>query len=239
MLRILLADDERIARTRLRRLLDAIGDLEIVAECANGEDALEQLDRHEIDVALLDVQMGALSGLDVAELAAELGAFVIFTTAHREHAVAAFERGAVDYVVKPIEQARLETAITRARRRVEAERAERISVQQGERAESLALRVRGAVRMVRCDAISHAVHDGELVTVWAGEPLLTELSLAELERRTLGSGLERVHRRALLSLAHVDRLEPLPTGGYRAVTRSGHEVPVSRQAARVLRRRIP
>ena len=98
--------------------------------------------------------------------------------------------------------------------------------------------VRGEVRLVAPTAISHALLDGELVSVFAsGESLLTDRSLSDLEA-LLGARFVRVHRRALLDLAHVDRLRPLPSGGYLAITRTGHDVPVSRQAARALRRQL-
>jgi two-component system, LytTR family, response regulator len=240
-LRILFADDELMARRRVRRLLEAMADVEIVAECESGEAALRELDRLDVDVALLDVGMGAVSGLAVSELAAELGVEVVFTTAHPGHAVEAFDRGAVDYVLKPVEADRLATAVARARQRVDATRLRPAPAQAGSSVAPLArlaLESNGEVRLVHPDDVSHALHDGELVSVWAaGQAILTDRSLTALEA-ALGGSFLRVHRRALVNLAHVDRLRPVPTGGYIAVTRGGHEVPVSRQAARGLRRSL-
>lgn len=237
-LRVLFADDEQMARRRMRRLLGSIERIEIVAECASGEEALAQLDRVDVDLALLDVRMGARSGLDVSDAAAELGVEVIFTTAHTEHAVAAFAKGVVDYVQKPVEAERLAQAIERARERIARARPVE-AARPAPEVERLALESRGEVRLVRIADVSHAIADGALVSVWAGgEPIVTDLSLSELDRRVPAGTLERVHRRALLALAHVDRLRPLPTGGYLAITRAGHEVPVSRQAARAIRRRF-
>jgi two-component system LytT family response regulator len=240
----LIADDEQMARKRVRRLLEARDDVEIVAEVASGEATLATLESIEVDLAILDVQMPGLSGLDVSSAAAELGVHVVFTTAHSEHAVAAFERGAVDYVMKPLDEARLGLAIERVKARVIAESAALASTTSSSTTpeapfERLALRVRGEVRLVRVEDVEHATLDGELVTVVAkGERLLTELSLQELERRLAGPSFWRVHRRALLNLAHVERLRPLPTGGYVAITVGGDEVPVSRQEARKLRQRL-
>ena len=238
-LRVLFADDEQMARRRIRRLLESIEGVEIVAECPSGEAALAELERIDIDVALLDVQMGAVSGLDVSEVAAELGVEVVFTTAHPAHAVTAYDRGAVDYVLKPVEAERLATAIARARARVEAHApSERDGPAKGS-LDRLALEVRGEVRLVRPDDVSHAVLEGELVTVWVGrEAIVTELALNDLARRLPSPPFERVHRRAIVNLERVERLRPLPTGGYLARTRDGHDVPVSRQAARALRRRL-
>ncbi|MEQ8461484.1 MAG: LytTR family DNA-binding domain-containing protein [Sandaracinaceae bacterium] len=227
-LRTLIADDEQMARRRLRRLLEAIGDVEIVAEATSGEEALAALDPREVDLAVLDVRMPGLSGMDVAQLAADRGIAIVFATAHPEHAADAFDQGAVDYVRKPIDAARLALAVERARARVGARKTGRV-----------ALTVRDEVRLVRPEDISHAQIDGALVSVWVGaEVLVTELSLAKLERRLPSERFERVHRRALLNLDRVDRLRPEDSGGYTAITDAGHEVPVSRQAARALRKRL-
>jgi two-component system LytT family response regulator len=236
-LRVLLADDEQMARRRLRRLLEAIPGIQIVAEHASGEAALADLDRIDVDLCLLDVEMGARSGIEVSQAAAELGVEVIFTTAHPEHAVAAFALGAVDYVLKPADADRLALAISRARQRIEAGRAR--SAGPNEPLARLPLPVRGEILLVDPGEISHALHDGALVTVFAGDAaVLTELSLQELEHRLPPGRFARVHRRALLNLDRVERLRPQPTGGYLAITARGHEVPVSRQAARDLRRRL-
>ncbi len=231
-LRVLFADDEAMARKRLRRLLGEIAGVEIVAECTSGEAVLAELERTDVDVAVLDVRMGAVSGLDVAERAADFGVEVVLATAHPEHAAAAFDTGAADYVLKPVDPARLAKALERVRERIRPPRAD-------PSLERLALPVRGEVRLVPPDAISHALFDGVLVTVVVGGAAhLCELSLNELEHRLPADRFERVHRRALVNLARVDRLKPLPSGGYLAVTSEGHEVPVSRQAARRLRRRF-
>ena len=100
-LRVLFADDEEMARKRLRRLLAALPDVEVVAECASGDAALSALETLEVDVAVLDVQMPGLTGLDVSAAAADLGVEVIFATAHAEHAVSAYAHGVVDYVPSP------------------------------------------------------------------------------------------------------------------------------------------
>ncbi len=237
-LRVLIADDESMARKRLARLLASIADVSVVVECASGEDALTALETLDVDVAVLDIQMPGLSGLDVANAAADLGVEVIFASAHGEHAVAAFAQGVVDYVMKPVDPARLALAIDRARERV-ARPEPHVPASPPRPAERLAITVRGEVRLVLPSDIAFATLEGELVRLRVlAEDLWTELSLQELERRLEASDFVRVHRRALVNLAHVDRLRPLATGGYVAITRGGHEVPVSRQEARRLRQRL-
>ncbi|MBL8957194.1 MAG: response regulator transcription factor [Myxococcaceae bacterium] len=236
-LRVLIADDEQVARSRLQRLLKAMPDVEVVGECEDGDQVLTRVREGGVDVVLLDIQMPKLKGTEALALWPKDGPQVVFCTAHGQHALEAFDGGALDYVLKPVEAARLSKALARARERGSAERfQEVVSKFQIDR---LPITTRQGVVLIDPDSISHAVLEGELVTVFAGnEKHLTDYSLNELEER-LGRGrFERVHRRALLNLKAVARLEPLDTGGYFARTHSGHSVEVSRQAARDLRKRL-
>jgi len=233
-LRVLIADDERMARQRLRRLLSSMPEVQVVAVCESGDEVLRRLEETAVEVAVLDIRMPGLTGLALSEVAAEWGVDVIFATAHPEHALEAFDRGVVDYVLKPIEADRLSLALERARARIQLEPSPRATP-----LERIGFTVREEVRLVAPDDISHAVLDGELVHVFVrGEVLLADTKLAELERMLPAGTFERVHRRALANLAHVECLRPQPSGGYVAVMASGHEVPVSRQAARALRKRL-
>jgi two-component system LytT family response regulator len=277
VLRVLLADDELLARRRLARLLAAIPDVALVAECVDAEQALARLRLGGVDVALLDIHMPGLSGIDVlAALGAEGGhegtregtgeaPLVVFCTAHQDHAIDAFEGGATDYLLKPIELARLQKAIERARARLRPLR-ERVATSANAASQAsqamqatqatqappgnvgpsrLAIETHQGILLLDPVRITHAVLEGALVTIVTldGEHV-TELSLQDLERRlsTLGDGRDgrfvRVHRRALLALEHVVRLDPIETGGLLAHTVRGHVVEVSRQAARALRRQL-
>ena len=236
-LRVLIADDELIARKRLNRLLAAMPRVEIAGECTSGEEVLKRLEEEDVDVLLLDVQMPGLNGIETKALMAEDGPYVVFTTAHPEHAIEAFDVGAVDYVLKPIEPARLAKALERARKHLESGAA-RAKATDG--VSRLAIATSKGVRLIDPATITHAVFDGSLVTVHAaGEAILTELTLQDvIARLPADAPFERVHRRAVVNLHEVERLEPVPTGGYVAVVRGGARVDVSRQAARRLRRRL-
>jgi len=227
---VLIADDELLARRRLARLLAEIPDVTVVAECVDAEEVIARVREGEIDLALLDIHMPGLSGLDALGVLGANGPLVVFCTAHPDHALAAFEGGAIDYLLKPIELERLRKAVERARAR------------SGPRVETvgrLPVETRQGIVLVDPARITHAELDGELVTlVTLDGALVTDFTLQELERRLPEPRFVRVHRRALLALEHVARLEPLPTGGYAARTVRGHVVEVSRQAARALRRRL-
>ncbi len=234
-LRVLIVDDELVARNRLRRLLGGMDDVVIVGERDRGDTVAEALREGQVDVLLLDIEMPGLTGLEAIGLLPEPRPYVIFCTAHAEHALSAFDVGAVDYLLKPVEASRLKIAIERARRS-SAPRAPAVDSAVKRR---LAVETREGVLLLDPAEISHAELGEALVTiVVAGREVLTDLSLNTLESRLPRGSFLRVHRRALLNLDHVALLEPTASGGYVAKTHRGHEIEVSRQAARELRRAL-
>lgn len=230
-LRVLVADDELVARQRLVRLLREIDDVVVCAECESGDDALRVVKREAVDVAVLDVEMPGTSGMDAAALIAPHVALVVFCTAHASYAALAFDRGAVDYVLKPVDAARLKIAMERARTRRDHTAPVLAHTK-------LTITTNAGVVLVDPRDVTHAVLDGALVTIFTatGERHLTSHSLADLAERL--PHMLRVHRRALLSIDHVARLESIESGGYVAHTKRGATIEVSRQAARDLRKRL-
>jgi two-component system LytT family response regulator len=230
-LRVIVADDERIARQRIVRLLSEMEGVVVCAECSSGDEALTLARResigNRIDVAVLDVEMPGMTGMDAAALLTPHVGLVVFCTAHASYAAQAFDRGAIDYVLKPVDAARLKIAIDRARSRRDRETSSKLPVA-----------TTTGVSLVDPASITHAVLDGALVTIFTdtGEELLASDSLADLAERL--PHMIRVHRRALVALDHVTRLESVSSGGYVAHTKRGGQVEVSRQAARELRRRL-
>src|SRR4029079_5019362 len=177
-LRVLVADDEAIARKRLLRLLAAMSDVSVAGECADAHEVLERVRAGGIDAVLLDIQMPELSGLEALQLFPAGGPVVIFCTAHTAHAIAAFDLGAIDYLLKPIEAARLRKALDRARdrdaRRGHADELARFKARGTEAKpeakpedkplDRLALPTRQGIVLLDPLAVSHAELDGELVT---------------------------------------------------------------------------
>lgn len=253
-LRVLAADDELVARKRLARLLSAMPGVELLGCLEDADAVLRAIRAQSVDVLVLDIQMPGLTGLELHALLPAPAPYVIFATAHPEHAVQAFDLGAVDYVLKPIEAGRLGKAIERARAVVRARAGARPSDAGGEREagedgeagepEVVLLRLpvstREGVVLLDPTMVSHAVFDGVLVTLVTrdGRRHLTDASLQDIAARLPGDRFVRAHRRALLNLHEVAILRPTDSGGYLAVTHAGDEVPVSRQTARRLRRAL-
>ncbi len=236
-MRVLIADDEQIARARLTRLLQVMPGVELVGEAKDGDEVLARVRAGGVDVVLLDIQMPKLTGTEAMALWPADGPMVIFCTAHAEHAVKAFDTGAVDYLLKPVEPERLQRALERARER--AQREAFVGEVKKYQLSRLPISTRQGVVLVDPQTVTHAVLEGELVTVFTREGShLSDFTLNELEQRLPAGRFERVHRRAILNLEAVARLEPLETGGYIAKTHGGHSVEVSRQSARALRKRL-
>lgn len=240
-MRVLIADDERLARARIKDLLHDLGaewPSSLVAEVANGEEAVRAALAQPVDVALLDIHMPGMDGLTAARHLLRLPSppAVIFLTAHDEHAVAAFELGALDYLLKPVRVERLRVALQRARRLVAADDAALLG--QGARRNDLVVSDRGRVVLVPLDEILFLRAEEKYVVAQTREKehLLNE-SLTALEEE-LGSRFLRVHRACLVSRRHLAGFELAggEAGRWEAVVHGWPQrLPVSRRQAHVVR----
>lgn len=240
-LRCLIVDDELLARNRMQRLLLLQDDVVVVGVCSDAAAALAAVDEGEVDVVFLDIHMPGLSGLEAAERLpdGDRRPAVVFATAWADHAVDAFALGAIDYLLKPIDETRLARAVERARKARPRTPAPTSSTTP-ETLAPLSIPTRRGVVLVPPGDVTHAVLGNDLVTVYGrdGAIYVTDFSVADLEERLPADRFMRVHRRALVNLWLVTLLEPLETGGYTAVLPGGHRVTVSRAAGRELRRRL-
>lgn len=207
-MKILLVDDEALARDRLRRLLSELPDCEVCGEAADGRAALEQYDRLQPDVVLMDIRMPGMDGLETARHLAGMPAppAVIFTTAFGDHALEAFEACAVDYLLKPIRSERLAAALGNARRLTRAQAAQIDSAAGGARSH-ICVRVRGNLHLVPVNDIRFFRADNKYVTLRTGDAeYLIEESLKTLEDE-FGTRFLRIHRNALIAADFVVGLE--------------------------------
>lgn len=245
-MRVLVVDDEAPARRRLLRMLAEEDDIEVVGEASDGLEARALIERHAPDLLLLDVQMPELDGLALARGPGMPA--LVFTTAHAEHAVAAFELAALDYLLKPIERERLRRALARVRERLAQARGAGLDAAQlgelmrGARERGapprLAAREGNRVHLFDLASVTRlSAQDKYVVLIYRGREYLLGDSLAELAARLAGFGFVRVHRAELVNLAAVVAITGEP-GQARVELRDGQHAPVSRRELPALRRRL-
>ncbi|WP_339803585.1 LytTR family DNA-binding domain-containing protein [uncultured Marinobacter sp.] len=229
--RLLIADDEPLARERLRRMVSALPDVEVCGEAANGDEVLTGIRQLEPDILLLDIRMPGKDGLEVASLVQALAnpPAIIFCTAYDHYAIRAFDVQAIAYLLKPVRQEALAEALARAGR---VNRVQRQALQTPAANEDLILAVTNSRGTERIDMtrVYFCEADQKYVTLThdSGETL-TDLSLKALEQRFPGLFL-RLHRNTLAGTRHIRALERNDDSGYH-VRLEGHPatLPVSRR----------
>lgn len=238
--RAVIVDDERLARAKVRRFLEEVEGVEIIAECTNGLEALETLTSQETDVVFLDVQMPEMNGLDVlrlyssanaaSELAVGYAPLVVFITAFNQHAIEAFQANAIDYLVKPFDFERFSSTVQRVRAtlatredaRLYRERALAILPPAPTYDERFIFKTRGKVAIVEAGAIDWIESEGNYAVfhVGAAQHLLRE-TLSTLETRLDPAIFLRIHRSAIAQISFLSSLEQHPDGSYHALFRDG------------------
>ena len=241
-LRIIVADDEPLARARLLALLPKDVAIELVGEYATGTDAVEAIRRDKPDIAFLDMQMPGCDGLQVVgALAPEERPAIVFVTAHERFAVDAFGVRAVDYVLKPFDRERLETALERAAEYVSIRRAGALGARiegllagagaaPAPRPERLAVKADGRYVFLKLDEVVwvEAADNYVVIHTTAGERLMPRETLSSIEARLGPEQFSRVNRSAVIRIDQVKELQPSPQGDYTILLRNGTRIPLSR-----------
>jgi len=232
MIRTVIVDDEPLARELLREYLGADDDVEIVAECANGFEAVKAVAEHDPDLLLLDVQMPKLDGFEVLELL-DRSPVVVFVTAHDEYALRAFEVHALDYLLKPFSQDRFRAVLERVRRQIGRDHppvANLAASLRNKPLQRIALRHEdGTIQVIpvaRVDYIEAA--DDHILIVTAGTKLRKQQTIADLARELDPARFVRIHRSYLLNIDRIEKLELYAKDSRVAILRDGTRLPVSR-----------
>ena len=262
-LKAVLVDDEQLARDELGFLLGQVGGVSVIGQAGNGVEALTTIGRLQPDVVFLDVQMPGLTGFEVARrlIDANAASHIIFVTAYDQHAIEAFEVNAVDYLLKPVDPARLDIAVKRARRLVAFERSpdraseaagaapgvtaeqleqivERVAERRNRR-ERLAIKVGERFLLVQADEVVFASLTDDVITVAAGKHVGTSnyRTLDELQERLDPGVFFRVHRSHLVNINKIKEIVPWFNRNYilRMKDEKATEIPVSRTQTRRLR----
>ena len=242
------ADDEQLAREELCFLLGRMPGVEVVSQAADGLHALDEIARLTPDVAFLDVQMPGLTGFEVARRLLENGTdlAVVFVTAFDHRAVEAFEVNAVDYLLKPVDAARLDQAVTRVRKRRagpplgdQLERLVRLMAGQKDRRNQVAVKLADRIALVRAEDIIYATLTEDSISIVTGQVSGTSnyRTLDELQARLDPEVFWRVHRSHLVKINKIKEIVPWFSRNYilRMKDAKATEIPVSRTQTRRLR----
>jgi two-component system, LytTR family, response regulator len=230
----LIVDDEPPARRNLAVLLRRDPGIEIVGECGSGDEALSSIHQLRPDLLFLDVQMPERDGFDVVEmLGNKLPPAIIFVTAHDEYALRAFEAGALDYLLKPFDNARFERALARAKETITLSRTTR------QKPERLMIKSAGEVSFVRISEIDWIEADDYYACVHVGSRNhLLRRSLAELEADLQDANFCRIHRSAIVNIDRVRTLKLNAEGEYNVLLENGSELRLSRRHRKDLQSRL-
>lgn len=253
-LRVVIVDDEDLSRHGIRTRLKRSSDVEIVAECRNGSQAVTSIRDCNPDLVFLDVQMPGKSGLEVVEnIGGDVFPYVIFVTAHDKYAIRAFEINALDYLLKPIDDERFDIALQRAREALTRDRncdlGQRLAAVLGEigskspsspMAGRIVIRSAGRVVFVETADIDWVEAAGDYVTLHAGkQSWLVRETITEMERKLHPRGFIRIHRSAIVNTDRIGEMRSLDNGESRLILRNGTELKLSRTHRPQLQRIFP
>ena len=240
-MKALIIDDEDLARAVVREHLASHPDVEVVAECANGFEALKAAAQHQPDLVFLDIQMPKLDGFEVLELLETEGKrpAVVFVTAYDQHALRAFEAQAVDYLLKPFSQERFDAALAKARALGAARPPAMqlaIAARDGKPLERIVVKDGPKVTIVHLDRLDWVqAQDDYVLLRTEGKSLLKQQTLASLEAQLDANRFIRIHRSFILNLDRLVRIEQDSKEHREAILRDSQRLPVSRAGYQRLR----
>lgn len=233
MIRVVIVDDEELARSYLRELLGSHPEIEVAAECSNGFEAVKAVAELKPDLLFLDVQMPKLDGFEVLELIGPETA-VVFVTAYDQYALRAFDVHAVDYLLKPFNQARFEAALDRARQRIGARLPPAAQLAAAARPplqylERIVVKDGAKVDVIPCDKLDYAEAQDDYVLLRSqGRNHLKPQTISSLEASLDPGKFLRIHRSYLVNLERVAKIEPYAKDSRIAILTDGTRLPVSR-----------
>jgi len=237
-IRTLIVDDESLARERIREMLEADPEIEIVGDCANGKEAIRAIAGLKPELMFLDVEMPGMDGFEVLEsLDPARMPVVIFVTAYDQYAVRAFDIYALDYLLKPFDRERFEKSVSRAKEQLKTSdtMSERIlsALEQIKtrpvHLERLVVKLNGHVFFVKAEEIDWLEAEGNYVRLHAGkESYLLRDTISALEAQLDPKTFLRVHRSAIVNIDRIQELQPWFHGEYRIILREGVQLTLSR-----------
>src|SRR5512143_1347090 len=239
-IRTLIVDDESLARERIRDMLASDPQIEVVADCANGQDAITAIKLLSPDLVFLDVEMPGIDGFGVLEaLSSDRLPTIIFVTAYDQYAVRAFEVFALDYLLKPFDQERFDKALKRAKAQLSIEQNDALNQRilnaleaiktRPVHLERLVIKMNGHVFFIKSEEIDWLEAEGNYVRLHAGkESYLLRYTISALESQLDPKRFIRVHRSAIVNIDRITELQPWFHGEYRIILREGVQLTLSR-----------
>ena len=252
VIKTLIVDDERLARETLRLLLENHKQFEIVGECENGREAIEMIQKENLDLVFLDIQMPEKNGFEVIEeVGADTMPVVVFVTAYDQYALQAFEARALDYLLKPFDDERFEQALERASERIRQRQVGELSTKlvdligsrtdpveldtknepaEGSYLERIMIKERGSIFFIKVDEIDWVEAAGDYVSIHAGSKshLLRE-TMSGLIKKLNPRQFVRVHRSSIVKVDSIRELKPYFHGDYIIILNNGKELKLSRR----------
>ncbi len=239
-IRVLIVDDEQLARERIRDMLENDSDIEVVGECANGTEAVEAVCRLSPDLIFLDVQMPERDGFGVLQCVnSDAMPAVIFVTAYDQYAVRAFEVYALDYLLKPFDRERFETAVRRAKSQILNKTSGNLNTRilsaleeiksRPVHTDRLVIKTNGHIFFIKAEEIDWIEAEGNYVRLHVGkESYLLRETISSMESQLDPRSFLRVHRSAIVNIDRIQELQPWFHGEYRIVLQDGVELTLSR-----------
>jgi two-component system, LytTR family, response regulator len=239
-IRTLIVDDEPLARERIRDILASDPQIESIADCGNGQDAIDAIQLHSPDLVFLDVEMPGIDGFGVLEaLRPDRIPTIIFVTAYDQYAVRAFEVYALDYLLKPFDQERFDKALARAKGHIANQHNDALSQRilsaleqiktRPVHLERLVIKMNGHVFFIKAEEIDWLEAEGNYVRLHAGkESYLLRDTISALESQLDPRKFLRVHRSAIVNIDRITELQPWFHGEYRIILGEGVQLTLSR-----------
>lgn len=244
----IIIDDEKLARELLMEFLEPFNDIEIVAECSNGKDAIEKIESLKPQLIFLDVQMPGMDGFDVLE-SIEHKPYVVFTTAYDQYAIKAFDKNAIDYLLKPLDEERFNVAVNRAFERIKADESNveelitsiRGTIENTDGKFSTHLFVQKSEKLLNIEVknIIHLEASGDYTVLSTKtDQFLSSSGIGKLEGKLDPEVFIRIHRSTIINLNYLKEIEKHFNGGLIVKMENGKSFPVSRTYAKEIRKKV-
>jgi two-component system, LytTR family, response regulator len=239
----LVIDDEQLARDLLMEFLESFPDIEVLGQSSKGNEAVADINRQKPDLIFLDVQMPGMTGFEVLEKIAH-EPYVIFTTAYDQYAIQAFEKNAVDYLLKPLDEERFKLAVNRAVARIQAEQKsydeliQNVKVGQEYDTHVFVQKSEKLINLPVEDIIYLEASGDYTVLNTKGDQYLSSSGIGKLEEKLNPDMFIRIHRSTIINLNYLKEIEKHFNGGMIVKMQSGKSFPVSRTYAKLIRKKV-